>query len=668
MTTDLNLKANSENLLKKLALLSEPELSALIRHHNRKYFLDNAPEITDEAFDKLVEALRFINEHAEVLSEIGQKTVPVALGDEVTHEEAMLSLEKCYDDVTFTKWSSKISGGFLAMPKIDGVACSIQFSKEGKLIIAATRGDGKVGENITKNACLIHDLPKAVPIENLGFTINQPFNVRGEVYLPLSTFQDRFKEEFSSPRNLAAGFLKLKNADEKKCQLLRFFPYDVRGLPFSTEEEKFNALKGLGFSMMPWSLVETEEQAQALYLKFLDDRGGYDFELDGVVFRANLIATQRRLGETAHHPRYAIAYKFHGDTAPTKLIGVEWSVARSGIITPVALVEPVFVSGASIRRASLHNLGIFNSLDLHEESLVEITRRGGVIPHLERVLSRKGNKLMPPDHCPSCGGPVFIEGDFLHCQNPVACENVTVGKLTHFCHVLGIEGLGEKIIRKLYDNGLVKNFGDLFRLSTEKLLSLERMGDTLAQKLIDEINSKRTIHLATFIRALGIPEIGSNISELLANNWPSLEQIRRLGKDDLLAIHGIGESIAESLVTGMHEHRLEIDDLLSLITLETVSEISPNADTSHPFYGKSILFTGKMAHLERKAAQEAVKKVGGKTPDAMSKHIDFLVIGDEGSPLLGDGKKSTKHKQAEKFITEGGALKIISESEFLRML
>lgn len=668
MTTNPTIKANSENLLKRLAALSEPELSALIRYHNRRYFLDNAPEITDEAFDKLVEALRFINEHADALAEIGQKAAAEVFGNEVNHEEAMLSLEKCYDDATFTKWASKINGGLLAMPKIDGVACSIQFSSEGKLIQAATRGDGKVGENISKNASLIHDLPKVVPIKNLSFMVNEPFNIRGEVYLPLSTFQERFREEFSSPRNLAAGFLKLKNADEKKCQLLRFFPYDIRGLPFATEKEKFLALRHLGFSMMPWSLVHTEQEAQSLYLKFLQARSGYDFELDGVVFRANLIATQRRLGETAHHPRYAIAYKFHGDTAPTKLIGIEWSVARSGIITPVALVEPVFVSGASIRRASLHNLGIFNSLDLHEESLVEINRRGGVIPHLERVLSSKGKKLIPPEHCPSCGGPVIVDGDFLRCQNPVACENVTVGKLVHFCHVLGIEGLGEKIIRKLYDHGLLKNFGDIFRLTSEKLRTLERMGDILAQKLIDEIKSKRTIPLATFIRALGIPEIGNNISELLANNWPSLEQVRKLSKDDLLAVHGIGESIAESLVHGMQEHRLEMDDLLSLITIEAKPEIAPNADTSHPFYGKSVLFTGKMAHLERKAAQDAVKKVGGKTPDAMSKHIDFLVIGDEGSPLLGDGKKSTKHKQAEKIIGEGGALKIISESEFLRML
>jgi DNA ligase (NAD+) len=664
------IKNNSVHLLKQLASLSESELSALVLLHNQKYFKENQPQITDEAFDKLVEALRFINPLAPALLEIGyQDEAPAGqIGDQVIHQEPMLSLEKCYDDTTFFKWANKINGGFVAMPKIDGVACSIKYSPAGNLIEASTRGDGKVGENITKNALLIDDLPKKLPESVVAsMAIKQSFNIRGEIFLPLTTFKKYFAEEFASPRNLAAGFLKLKNADGVKSNYLKFFPYDIRGIGARSEQEKFEFLKHLGFSMMPWSMVNNDQEATATYLRFLRSREEFDFELDGVVFRANLVTDQMRLGETAHHPRYALAYKFHGESAPTKLLGVEWSVARSGIITPVALVEPVFVSGASIRRASLHNLGIFLGHDLREESLVEINRRGGVIPYLERVLSRKGDRLLPPATCPSCGGPVIVDGDFLRCQNPSGCETVVVSKLVHFCHVLGIDGLGEKIIKKLFDAGFLRTLGDVFRLNPQMLLSLERMGEVLAQKLVDEINSKRSITLATFIKALGIHEVGSNVSELLANNWPSLDKIRNLSLDELLAVHGIGESIATSFIEGMQEHALEINDLLTEITIAEASSTASNADESHPLFGKTVVFTGKMAHLERKSAQEAVKKLGGKTPDAMSKHVDFLVIGDEKSALLGDGAKSTKHKQAEKLIKEGNAIKIISEGEFLKM-
>lgn len=665
MTTSDQIKINSEHLLKKLAKLSESELSALVLHHNQKYFQANQPEITDEAFDKLVEALRFINPDAPALLEIGSKEV----ASEIIHQEPMLSLEKCYDDATFFKWAHKISGSFVAMPKIDGVACSITYSKQGKLIMASTRGDGRVGENITKNALLIGDLPKNLPTKALStLGIQESCNIRGEVFLPLSTFKNRFAQEFSNPRNLAAGFLKLKIADEAKSNCLRFFPYDIRGTNLTTEQEKFELLDILGFSMMPWSMVTNDQEASKTYLNLLREREHYDFELDGVVFRANALTDQKRLGETAHHPRYAMAYKFHGESAPTKLIGVEWSVARSGSITPVALVEPVFVSGASITRASLHNLGIFNALDLREHSLVEINRRGGVIPHLERVLSSRGEKLLPPTQCPSCGGAVVAEGDFLRCQNPKGCENVAVSKLVHFCHVLGIDGLGEKIIRKLFNAGLLKSFADVFRLTPSMLLSLERMGDVLANKLVDEINSKRTISLAAFIKSLGINEVGSNVSELLANNWPTIEQIRALTLDDLLSVHGIGESIATSCIDGLSENAADIDDLLTEISIAEQTLQATNADTNHPLFNKSVVFTGKMAHLERKAAQEAVKKLGGKTPDALNKHVDYLVIGDEGSPLLGEGKKSTKHKQAEKFIGDSGTIRIISETDFMAML
>lgn len=673
MTKNPKIAENSERLLEQLANLSESELSDLVLLHNQRYFQENNPEITDEAFDKLVEALRFINPRALALAQIGHRESAGSktnFGDEVIHLQPMLSLDKCYDETTFFKWAEKIVGDFVAMPKIDGVACSIIYSGKGELVEASTRGDGRTGENITKNAVLISDLPSMLSRKVVESAIKEEnyLEVRGEVFFPLSRFNESFAEDFSNPRNLAAGVLKLKESDPTKNNILKFFPYDIRGSRANNEQNKFLLLEQLGFSMMPWSIVKNDASATEIYFEFLKKRASFDYEIDGVVYRANLASDQARLGETAHHPKFALAFKFHGESAPTRLIGVEWSVARSGVVTPIAVVEPVFVSGASVSRASLHNLGIFLQHDLRENTLVEINRRGGVIPHLERVLSRKGAALPVPERCPSCGGPLIIDGDFLRCQNPQDCEEVVVSKLLHFCHVLGLEGLGEKIVRKLFREGMLKRFGDVFRLKAEGLASLDRMGNVLANKLVDEINRKREISLATFIKALGISEIGSNISELIAANFHTLSRIRALSPEDLLPIYGVGERIATSLVEGLMDDGAEIEDLLTEVKVKDEETMTEELDTSHPLFDKSVIFTGKMAHLDRKSAQNAVKKIGGKAPGAMSSAIDFLVIGDEGSPLLGEGKKSTKQKVAEKLKAEGSSINIISESEFLKLL
>lgn len=673
MNTRATIAENSEKLLKSIAHAPESELAKLVTHHNQKYFVDNDPEITDEAFDKLVEALRVVNPHAEALARVGHRDDVHAkerFGKVVVHNEPMLSLEKCYDDVAFFKWVAKLSGCFVGMPKIDGVACSLIYSDNGKLIQAATRGDGREGDDVTRNVLMIPDVPNRVDVRAIKDVVGPAgtIEIRGEVFLPLSHFNEQFADEFVNPRNLAAGVLKLKEGDRTKCNFLRFFPYGVRGTTFKSETQKFELLDKLGFSMMPWKKITDDSSAIRFYLDLMQQRNALDYEIDGVVFCADSALDQRRLGETAHHPRYAIAYKFHGESAQTKLVDVEWSVARSGMVTPIAIVEPVFVSGASITRASLHNLRIFNEFELRTQSLVEINRRGGVIPHLERVLISRGELYHAPEHCPSCNGPVIVDRDFLRCVNPAGCNKVAVQRLVHFAHVVGIEGLGDKIIHKLFLAGMLKEFSDIFRLDATKLASLDRMGEVLANKLVLEINRARVIELATFIRALGIEEIGTNVSELLAANFHSLSRIRRLTREDLLAIHGIGESIATALVEGIHALASEIEDLLTQISVTDQPEMRVDVDESHPLFGKSVVFTGKMAHLERKAAQLAVKRVGGKAPGALTYTVNFLVIGDEGSPLLGDGKKSTKHKEADKLIEKGHSIQIISESEFLKML
>lgn len=663
-------KKNSEELLSKLSSLSEQDLAELVIVHNHLYFVENAPEISDEAFDKLVEALRFINPQAAVLSLIGSgpKSQRAVFGQDVHHVRPMLSLDKCYDDQEFSRWFEKIHGDFVAMPKIDGVASSLLYSKAGKLIQAATRGDGRVGEDITKNVSQISLVPRMLDTAMLKDMLIEEFlEIRGEMYMPLSRFQEHYAEAFANPRNLAAGALKNKESEKSKSYGLQFLPYDLRGTKAETELQKFLFLERLGFAAMPVRHVADIKEAREVFRDFHDARLSLDYETDGVVFRANQKKDQNRLGETAHHPRYAIAYKFQTESAQTELLQVEWSVSRTGAITPVALVKPVFLSGATISRASLHNFGIFSALGIREKSLVELNRRGGVIPHVERVLSSHGELLSAPNACPSCGSPVITEGDFLLCSGKEKCTEVVVSGLIHFVQVMGLEGFGEKLIRRLYEHGLVRSFTDIFKITASDLKSIDRMGDVLANKLRAQIEKKREIDLATFIRSLGIQEIGTNVSEIVASNFATLPRIRTLSVDELKATHGIGESIAQALVNGMKEHSHEIDELLKEIVVKDYNVTTTASSEGNALYGKSVVFTGKMAHLDRKSAQELVKKLGGTTPGSISAKTDFLIIGDDGSSLLGQGAKSTKQKDAEKLINEGSSLKIISESEFLRL-
>ncbi|MCA9508854.1 MAG: NAD-dependent DNA ligase LigA, partial [Myxococcales bacterium] len=612
-----NILENSKELLDKLPNLSESQISSLVAYHNQKYFRDADPEISDEAFDKLVETLRFINPDSPELEHIEESS---SFREEIVHKQPMLSLEKCYDVQTFFKWAEKINGDFVVMPKIDGVACSIIYSPKGKLISAATRGDGKIGENITQNIKMIKDIPHHLHSHMLKDFVDKTtaIEIRGEVYLPLSRFNDEYSTIFANPRNLAAGALKHKEKEKSKAYGLSFFPYDIRGTKAATEKQKFEILAECNFSMMPWHIVKNNEKTSEVYFQLEKDRATFDYEIDGVVYRANEQSEQTRLGETAHHPRFAIAFKFHGESAQTKLERVEWSVSRSGIITPVAIVKPIFVSGANVSRASLHNLRIFNALELCEESLVEINRRGGVIPHVERVLMRRGAPIEIPKHCPSCHHATYIEDEFLYCSNKEKCVVATVARLVHFAHVIGIEGMGEKIVAKLHAAGFIKHYQDIYQLKIENILQIEGMGQLSATKLIEEINSKREIELQAFLRALGIDEVGANIAELIAANFHSLSKVRELSIEDLTPIFGIGERIAQSVVAGLEDYSEEIDEILLYVKIKDFTEALEVADKNSPIFGKSFVFTGKMAHMERKSAQELVKKMGGRAPGAMS--------------------------------------------------
>lgn len=636
------------------------ELEALVRHHNDLYWTKQAPEIDDTSYDRLVRALRATRPDSKALEELGERPPP--LGSEVIHARPMLSLDKCYGDDDLTAFLETFDGDVVVSPKFDGVACSLRYDEHGKLFSAATRGTGAVGEDITQNARNLATVPRKVPEVEAG----KPFEVRGEVYMRLSVFQD-FKEHFSNPRNLTAGAIKQKDEQKAREYRLSFAAYDVLGLPHATEGDKIAFLERAGFAVIERRVLDKSE-AIAAYRDLADRRATLDFEIDGVVFRADRVSEQNRLGLTGHHPRYAIAYKFQGDTGTSVVRGLEWSVARTGAITPVALVDPVMLSGAMVSRASLHHPGYLSKLGLTENAEVEVTRRGGVIPNVERV-TKAGPGERPfalPAGCPSCASPLRAAGDFLYCDNSAGCEAIAVGRMAHFLAAIDVDGFGDRLLHELFARGWARTPRQLFDLDSAQLQTLERVGKKLADKILASLESRRTVPLAAFLRALGIHELGKHASKILVEEFHTLERIRKVTVEELAAIHSIGGTIATSVVEGLAREGATIDTLLEKMSPTEgptlVKLVAPTAES--PLGGRSFVFTGKMATLDRRAAQGKVVALGGTAPDSVNKATTDLVVGDDKS----DGKKSTKEKAAEKLVAAGAPLRIMSETEFLALV
>lgn len=620
------------------------ELEEAVRKHNRLYFVEHRPEISDEEFDRLVELLRKKRPDSPVLEEVGSDIVSKEKA--VRHEVPMLSLDKCYEEKDLLHWASKFEGKVVGMPKIDGCAVSLHYDATGKLSLAATRGSGIEGEVITNNVRYVKSIPQQIKLKNV--------EVRGEVYMPLSIFK-KFSEAFANPRNLAAGAIKQKDPKKTGEYHLSFFAFDLLGTKVTTEEEKRHLLKKEKFPLVEAALV-SKEKMQSLFERLYQEREKKDYESDGVVFKVNSVPEQERLGATAHHPRYAIAYKFQGDAGETTLKEVIWSVSRTGVITPVGVVEPVTLSGASVTRVSLHNYGLAKKMGITIPSKVLMVRRGGVIPNIEKVLEGKGKPLTPPRKCPSCGSPVELKEDFLYCTQPKKCAVTKVGELNHFVKVVGIDGFGRKHLQQLYDNGLVQDAADFYSLTAEDLVPLERMGETLAKKLVANIHEKRKLPLDIFLRSLGIHELGKHASKILSD-FGSLEKVLKLKEEDLSQIHTIGEKIAHSVVHGLAEKESLINRLLKQITLEKpVSQ-----KKGGPLKGASFLFTGALLAMSRSEAQKLVEAKGGVAADSVSRNLDYLVVGDGG----GAGSKLEKVKKLQK---TGAPVQILLEKEFLDMV
>jgi len=668
-------------LLPPLESLSADELEQLVVHHNHQYHDLHAPEISDTDYDRLLRQLRRLRPTSRLLDDLGE----TVLGATVPHPVPMLSLDKAYtqDEVlafieTPKTRKRKIAGGLVMSPKIDGVACSLRYGADGKLIQAATRGDGEHGEDVTTNARQVTSIPQQIK--------GGAAEVRGELYLARSRFREKFAASFANARNLTAGAIKQKDSHKTAAYGLSFFAYELIEVPVAREWDKRSWLQKHGFATLPAERIESADFAEvwAAVQRMAQAARDLDCDADGVVIKADDLAEQRKLGVTEHHPCYAIAFKFQGDTGESTLHQVEWSVSRTGRITPVAIVAPVVLSGASVTRASLHNLEYFEKLGVTDGCIVQMTRRGEVIPHVEKVVLRGGRKIAIPKKCPSCSAATERRDKFLYCTRPDACHAALVAALDHFCKALEIDGFGWEHLDALVRQGLVQHSADFFELTTAQLLSLKespaaeteksrseqtakpvRIGDVLAQKLVAAIAARRSIPLATFLVALGIEDLGPVMADKLVDHLGSLDVIRQATVDRLLQIEGLGEERSTNIVDGLHQLGPRIDELLRHLTL-VVEDV--RAPSDHPLSGKSVVFTGGLTRLDRKSAQKRVRAIGGTTPGSVVKELDYLVVGDEGSPLLGDAKKSSKQQLAEKYNKAGATIQLITEQRFFELL
>ena len=657
---------------------SRDELVELVTQANSEYWDAHAPTLPDPLYDRLIERLRSLDPDAEILSSMGPSTPsgPVIDADDllskapserfgtaVRHARPMLSLGKAYSAEEVESWATKFEGDMIVMPKLDGIACSIRYDAEGRLVLAATRGSGTEGEDITANILVLEGVPEQLP-KGHG-----PVEVRGEVHMTLSVFE-RFKDDFANPRNLAAGAVRNKDPEKSRRFGLSFGAYDILEEGLASERDKMKRLAELGLPACDHVFVDREGITGA-FERFSQLRPNLDYEIDGVVYRTDRVDEQERLGSTGHHPRFAIAFKFQGDTGETTLQDVEWGVSRTGTITPMAILQPIELSGAMISRAGLHNITQFRALGLTREARVEVTRRGGVIPHVERVVTPgPGAEIFPiPDHCPACGSPASIrqkrDGEFLQCSNPSECVVARLRELEHFAKVVDIQGFGPKIVTAVVDAGLMSTPADYYRLQLSDLVKLERLGEKSAQNLLDQVAAHRTLPLPTFLESLGIDHLGPQNGKLLASNFLTLAKIRTLDQEALCEVKGIKEAIADAIIDGLAARTAMIDELLRYVSVpDEEAPAAPDPDQAPgPMAGRSFVFTGTLEGFDRKSAQTRVQALGGETPSGVSGSLSVLVVGAGKT-----ANKSSKQKKAEKYNEGGSSIEIISEQEFVTMM
>lgn len=666
----------------RAADLAEAEkLRREIRHNEYLYYVLDAPEITDAEYDRMMVRLRELE--ARYPDSIPADSPTQRVGGrassqftEVRHLEPLLSLGNVFSAEELRAFDERVRSGlpagskveYVMEPKIDGLACSLIY-ENGKLVRAATRGDGVVGENVTANVRTIRSIPLTLKVPE-GEAVPELLDVRGEVYMPRQAFMrlneqraERGESEFANPRNAAAGSLRQLDPQVTASRSLSFFAYYLVGEGAQPKHsESLALLAHYGFKVSEnYKVVENIDEAIKYIGDFNELRQGLSYDTDGAVIKVNDVYQQRILGATGKDPRWATAYKYPPEQAETTLEDIDWRVGRTGVLTPTAVLTPVKLSGSVISRATLHNEDFIRVKDIRIGDRVVINKAGEIIPEVLRVVAEKRTgdekEVEIPSVCPECGWRVERQGEeaAIRCTNP-HCPALGREGLIHFVSrdAMNIDGCGPSVINALLDAGLVRDAADLYSLRKEDLLKLERMGEKSADNLLAALSESKKNELDKLLFALGIRHVGAKVARILATEFGSMEKLQQAQPEELAQIRDIGDKIAESAVTWLNvPANIDLVERLAAAGL-TMTFTPPASQEDNPFFGKTLVFTGTMPTLGRAEAKTMAQDVGAKVSGSVSKKTDYVIAGAEA------GSKLEKAQQL--------GVTVIDEAEFLRLL
>lgn len=628
------------------------ELETLLTKYNYEYHVLDNPSISDHEYDQLFhELLELEEKHPELKSDTSPTTrvggIVLDKFEKVSHETAMLSLSNAFNEEDLRAFNDRIEKAvgkveYMCELKIDGLAVSLLYN-DGKLIQGATRGDGTVGENITANLKTIHAIP-------LTTNLTEQFEVRGEAYMPKDAFEklNKVREEnnqqvFQNPRNAAAGSLRQLDTSLTSKRHLSIFLYGTTRpeiLNVNSQSAALDKLDELGFKTNQERAVKKDIDGVIEYVNYwVEHRNDLPYEIDGIVIKVNDLRLQEEIGYTVRSPKWATAYKFPAEEAKTKILDIELTVGRTGVITPTAILEPVRVAGTTVSRASLHNHELIEEKDIRINDTVIIHKAGDIIPEVVRVVyeERSDQEVYEaPTTCPSCGHEAvkLDEEVAIRCINPT-CPAQIVEDIIHFASrgAMNIDGLGEKFVHQLYDAELIKDVADLYTLEKEELVKLERVGDKKATNLLSAIENSKSQPLQKLLFGLGIRFLGQKASRLIAEEYLTMDNIMEKTKDELIEIPEIGEVIADSIVT--YTSNDDFKHLIEKLKAENVNmteEVEENE--SNQFDGMTFVLTGKLVEMTRNEAKEKIELNGGKVTSSVSNNTDVVVAGsDAGSKL-----------------------------------
>lgn len=662
-------------------LAEADKLRREIRHNEYLYYVLDAPEITDAEYDRMMVRLRELE--ARYPDSIPDDSPTQRVGGrassqftEVRHLEPLLSLGNVFSAEELRAFDERVRSGlpagskveYVMEPKIDGLACSLIY-ENGKLVRAATRGDGVVGENVTANVRTIRSIPLTLKVPD-GETVPELLDVRGEVYMPRQAFMrlneqraERGESEFANPRNAAAGSLRQLDPQVTASRSLSFFAYYLVGEGAQPKHsESLALLAHYGFKVSEnYKVVENIDEAIKYIGDFNELRQGLSYDTDGAVIKVNDVYQQRILGATGKDPRWATAYKYPPEQAETTLEDIDWRVGRTGVLTPTAVLTPVKLSGSVISRATLHNEDFIRAKDIRIGDRVVINKAGEIIPEVLRVVVEKRTgdekEVEIPSVCPECGWRVERQGEeaAIRCTNP-HCPALGREGLIHFVSrdAMNIDGCGPSVINALLDAGLVRDAADLYSLRKDDLLKLERMGEKSADNLLAALAESKKNELDKLLFALGIRHVGAKVARILATEFGSMEKLQQAQPEELAQIRDIGDKIAESVVTWLNvPANIDLVERLAAAGL-TMTFTPPASQEDNPFFGKTLVFTGTMPTLGRAEAKTMAQDVGAKVSGSVSKKTDYVIAGAEA------GSKLEKAQQL--------GVTVIDEAEFLRLL